>query len=490
MKKKLLITLYVLAATTINAQWKSDTLSVARNAIPMGVFANKIVFGSSSGNAWDVFDLNTNSHSTGIFSISRASIKFTQAGHNAYFAGGKYGPYTDPLYTKNIDVYNDSLNTWSVLNLSLDRIVGGAGTVGTNVLFAGGIGRGFGGPVYIYNRVDIFNTNTGVRTTASLSKARDNIAVGTAANKIVFAGGWFWDIYYNMVQTNAIDIYDNATGLWSNASLSAKREGIAVATLGNKILFAGGTAYTNTTKIYTNVDIFDAVANTWTVSYMPNARSFATAVTVGSKAYFAGGAKKVNAIDVYDAGMNSWSQIFMPVALTGFSATAAGDKIYFAGGYDRRNFISGLVQVYNTVTGTWAIEQLSQPRYGVSAVAKGSTIFFAGGIKAPYSPITYSNMIDIFQPLPMAVKANASQALQNETFGIYPNPAKDLVYIKTGNTLLQNATIKIVNSAGQTVLYKSQTGNLLDISALQNGLYLMQIIYNGKTASAKLLIAH
>lgn len=180
----------------------------------------------------------------------------------------------------------------------------------------------------------------------------------------------------------------------------------------------------------------------------------------------------------------------MPVALTGFSATAAGDKIYFAGGYDRRNFISGLVQVYNTVTGTWAIEQLSQPRYGVSAVAKGSTIFFAGGIKAPYSPITYSNTIDIFQPLPMAVKANASQALQNETFGIYPNPAKDVVYIKTGHTLLQNATIKIVNSAGQTVLYKSQTGNLLDISALQNGLYLMQIIYNGKTASAKLLIAH
>jgi hypothetical protein len=42
--------------------------------------------------------------------------------------------------------------------------------------------------------------------------------------------------------SNAVDLYNSATGAWSTARLSVARDGLAAASVGNVAIFAGGEA--------------------------------------------------------------------------------------------------------------------------------------------------------------------------------------------------------------------------------------------------------
>lgn len=491
MKKTLLIYTMMLVAMAARSQWTVDSLNTARAGIPVAVFGNKLVFGSGSGNSWDIFDLSANTHTSGLLSFSRTNIAFAQTSGYAYFAGGKYGPYTDPLYTKNVDVYNNTTNTWATVNLSLARQVGGAGTIADKVFFAGGLGRDFGGPVYLYNRVDIFNTSTGVRTIAKLSKARSNIAVAGVADKILFAGGWFWDITYNQLQSNVVDIYNNTTGLWSKALLSKKREQISVAVIGNKILFAGGFSNTALTQTSKTVDIYDAVTNTWTVTYFSKGRYGIVASVVGSKAYFAGGSGAAdNSIEVYDIATGIWSNLTMPVALKGYTATVVGDNIYYAGGYDTINRVFAIVQVYNTSTQTWSVNALSQPRYYITAANAGGKAVFAGGYRDFTYPVaTVSNRIDIYTPALVAAAASqAALIVDDKMVSVYPNPAKSYVMIAMAKHLQEQSQITVIDINGVVRCRKTVSNNRtikLPVTDLTAGVYFFRInsgkeIFEGK----------
>jgi autotransporter-associated beta strand protein len=97
--------------------------------------------------------------------------------------------------------------------------------------------------------VDIYDTATGLWSTASLSQARDDLSATTAGGKVFFAGGRTQGVY-----SNVVDIYDTATGLWSTASLSQARNGLSATSAGNKVLFGGGwtgSVYSNVVDIYT-----------------------------------------------------------------------------------------------------------------------------------------------------------------------------------------------------------------------------------------------
>ena len=45
--------------------------------------------------------------------------------------------------------------------------------------------------------------------------------------------------------SNAVDLYNSATGAWSTAQLSVARDGLAAASVGNVAIFAGGTNTSN-----------------------------------------------------------------------------------------------------------------------------------------------------------------------------------------------------------------------------------------------------
>ncbi len=105
--KKTFSTLLILTfAIAANAQWAIDSLNTARTSIPAAVLNSKIVFGSGSGNAWDVFDITGNQHTSGLFSFSRSEIKFTKNGNKAFFAGGATDLFNVFTASNRIDIYN------------------------------------------------------------------------------------------------------------------------------------------------------------------------------------------------------------------------------------------------------------------------------------------------------------------------------------------------------------------------------------------------
>ena len=93
----------------------------------------------------------------------------------------------------------------------------------------------------------------------ALSISRNGMTVATAGNKIVFAGGSDG----NGDESSRVDIYDMVSQTWATAELSSIKSHVAAVTLGNKIFFAGGhTVLQNSWELFATVDIYDASANT------------------------------------------------------------------------------------------------------------------------------------------------------------------------------------------------------------------------------------
>lgn len=488
MKKILVsITLILLCVLTVKTQWAID--STTTNAVNMYAASTSTSAVFSNGTEWNIFNATTGSHSYGNLTISRSMIEVVSYGDKVYFGGGKYGSFADPLYTKTVNVYNNTTNTWSTLNLSTNREVGGAGAAGGKVLFAGGTGRvDIAGPVYMYNKVDIFDAVTGVRTTAKLSKARTNIAVGASGDKIVFAGGWYWDMMYSMLPANTVDIYNTTTGLWTKTNLSKKRENIGVAVVGNKIIFAGGTGMMGDLR---NVDVYDVSTNTWQLSMLPVARSGMRSSVVGTKAYFAGGPTgAVNAVYIYNSVTNTWSTISMPTSLTGFSMSVINDKIYFAGGtIPGTSTYSNLVQVYDPATNSWSSQYLSIARTGAAAATVGLKGFFAGGTVVygyPY-PVN-TNRVDIFTAPP---RLNSNTVIDtNMDFTIFPNPIYTQFSIHISNVDVLPAYAEIFDMNGKLINAFEVTNETLIVNASQipAGMYIISVTDSFEQSTIKKII--
>ena len=231
-----------------------------------------------------------------------------------------------------------------------------------------------------------------------LSQGGNHVAVVTAGNKIVFAGGW------NMSSTpttgdatSRVDIYDIVTHNWSTAELSVARIGMAVAVSGNKIFFAGGYDTDGAAFVwkYNNVDIYDASTNTWSVDSLSSARSNVVGAAEGGKVFFAGGGWPLsNVVDVYDLVTNSWSALALSEAREIMSGVAANNRIYFAGGQHFNS--SNRIDVYDNATASWSVSSLIEPKSGMASIVFGNKIYWAGGI-TNFEPASsqLSNVVEI-----------------------------------------------------------------------------------------------
>jgi hypothetical protein len=474
MKKRLIfISMAILFAIAGNAQWAIDSTNLSGVNMYAGKTATSAVF--SNGTEWNIFNSVTGLHTSGNLTISRNMIEVVSFGDKVYFGGGKYGSFADPQYTKTVNVYNNVTNAWTTLNMGTAREVGGAGAINNKIIFAGGTGRtDIAGPVYMYNKVDIFDATTGARTNGKLSKARTNIAVGAAADKIVFAGGWYWDMMYSMVPANTVDIYNTTTGIWSKTTLSSKRDNVTAAVVGNKIIFAGGTGNMGDVN---KVDVYDAVSGTWVTSLMPEAKSSMRSAVIENNAFFAGGTGGTTGkVYIYNSIANTWSSVNMPTALTGFSMSVINGKLYLAGGtIPGTNTYSNLVQIYDPIANTWANEYLSIARTGVAATSVGNIGYFAGGTVAyGYPTPTNTKRVDIFTaPFRIGAASNISAPL---AINVYPNPATRVINVNA-NDATYPLTVAIFDLTGKEITRTFMNGNYteVDVSNLLPGTYIMVI---------------
>ncbi len=137
-----------------------------------------------------------------------------------------------------VDMYNSASGAWSTAQLSVARSGIGATSVGNVAIFAGGhtgnsnfsmmgCSRGCFKFVICVKQFEAYSlvllavacvcTAAGCRVT--------NFTAGTSSSS-----GF----------TNAVDLYNSASGTWSTARLSVERNDIAATSVGNVAIFAGG----------------------------------------------------------------------------------------------------------------------------------------------------------------------------------------------------------------------------------------------------------
>ena len=224
-----------------------------------------------------------------------------------------------------------------------------------------------------------------------LSSGRTEMFAASADNKILFIGGMhsgqnWWN------EPVPADIYDISNNTWSvhwlvpdDPQFSHFRTGAAIASVGSKILFAGGGDGMGDSQT-SQVDIYDASSDTWSIAQLSAARQSLAAATIGDKVFFAGGFGypdgsnwgDFNTVDIYDNSNNSWSTASLSQPRNDITATTAGNKIYFAGGGSGMNVLK-IIDIYDAATNLWSASSLQQPRTDMASIAADGKIFWAGG---------------------------------------------------------------------------------------------------------------
>ena len=330
-------------------------------------------------------------------SLSRTNIATVSVGQRAYFAGGNevLAPYEE------VDIYDASTDSWSSASLSIPRAGLGATAVGDLALFAGGYAAG---PVPS-NRIDVLDTQSMTWSTATLSVARGSLGATTVGTKSIFAGGGG-----SGGVSNVVDIYDSALGLpsnpaaWSTASLSVARSQIAAVTVGDLAIFAGGFILGGVPQ--DAVDIYDDSTGLWSTASLsvPRILGFSGAAVIGTKAFFCGGHTSASGgpnmsdvIDIYDAQTGLWSTATLPADRGYMGVTALGNTLLCAGGQATGFASSADVYLLDGDTAAHiATQSLSLSRSHLCAVTVSGRALFAGG-----QPIGLNTtaVVDIYAPL-------------------------------------------------------------------------------------------
>ena len=233
--------------------------------------------------------------------------------------------------------------------------------------------------------------NANLIPVGSLSSGRTEILTASAGNKILFIGGMhsgqnWWN------EPVPADIYDISNNTWAvhwlvpdNPQFTHFRGGAAIASVGNKILFAGGGDGMGDNQT-SQVDIYDALTNAWSKTNLSDARQGIVAATIGDKVLFAGGFGypdgrnwgEFNTVDIYDNRSNSWSTATLSEARMDITAAATESKVYFAGGRKGMN-VSTTIDIYDRANNSWSVSSLQQPRIQMAGIANDGKAFWSGG---------------------------------------------------------------------------------------------------------------
>jgi subtilisin family serine protease len=77
--------------------------------------------------------------------------------------------------------------------------------------------------------------------------------------------------------------------------------------------------------------------------------------------------------------------------------------------------------------------------------------------------------------------------LKNDVFGIYPNPANDVIFIHLNGMGVRNLKIKDVSGKIICSYYFSEEVNRINIAELIKGFYILETEIDGKSLSTKLI---
>jgi N-acetylneuraminic acid mutarotase len=251
------------------------------------------------------------------------------------------------------DLYDPNTETWSsTSSLNVARFSHTATLLpnGT-VLVAGGAGGNDGFFDYpLIKHAEVYDPTTGKWTdTGYLNMVRYlHTAILLPNGKVLVAcGGSSYDFNDFLLQTSSAELYDPATGKWSDTrALKIQRDSHTAVLLPNgKVLVAGGNIhdhlYENTPPL-NSAELYDPYLGTWSNTLsLKRGRSFHTAtVLANGKVLVAGGSGDLSA-ELYDPGTVVIPVI--PVIPKIISTSVAGKKLFILG----ENFDAGALILLN-----------------------------------------------------------------------------------------------------------------------------------------------
>jgi hypothetical protein len=234
--------------------------------------------------------------------------------------------------------------------------------------------------------VDIYDASTNSWSTATLSQPRNYLAAATVGNKVLFAGGAYWNYY--LYGSDVVDIYDDSTNKWTTARLSEARHGLTATTSGNKIYFAGGLKGPFLNGVSTRIDVYDNETNSWSTSQLKEGKGYMAGIAVNDKIYWGSGINSAsgnittlsNKVEIRD--LNTQTSTFAcMIPKSEFNAVVKDDNIVFFTGSSEFNAAAEGTRfdIYNTTSNTWFTGVLDQKIIYANVISVNNTIYVAGG---------------------------------------------------------------------------------------------------------------
>ena len=200
---------------------------------------------------WEIYDAARGTWSRVEAPAARGGAAVAAVGTKVVLAGG----YFDAQYIDRVVIYDTRTGAQSVGHLSRARADAAAVTVGDRILIAGGKRYG--------KVIDVFNSTTGRWSTARLPAPGWDLTALAVGTKALIAGNRF-----DGGLRGVVNVFDAVTGRWTTRRIPAAAR-LTAAAVGGKVGFAGSP------------NVYDAVADRWSTVPVSAERDFVGVATVG-----------------------------------------------------------------------------------------------------------------------------------------------------------------------------------------------------------------
>jgi N-acetylneuraminic acid mutarotase len=329
---------------------------------------------------------------------------------------------------------------------------------GKVLVVGGSIPAGF--VTYTLATAELFDPVAGTWTlTGSLNVPRAGHTATLLANgKVLVAGGSFYDNNaFTSTNLPSAEIYDPATGLWSQANpMSSPRSGHTATLLrSGKVLVAGGY-YTNSLA---SAELFDPSTGGWTAAgTIPGGRgSHSAALLPNGKVLVAGGANgdSIATAALYDPVANSWAAA-NPMAFKRQSFAMnllPNGKVLVSGGWYQITVYTN-AEIFDPATGSWtATASNNVKRYGATStvLANGRVLVVAGADESGFDAVTVGS-VELYDSTTDSFASTASM--------LAPRNGHITTLLATGKVLIAGGSIDTGNeSTNAAELFDPATGN-------------------------------
>lgn len=290
-------------------------------------------------------------------------------------------------------------------------------TVGNYAVFAGGYGSDSS------SVVDAYNTNLTRTVPTALSVARGDIAATAIGSYVLLAGGAL--SLYLLSDSETVEAYSSSLTRYSATNLSKGRTNLIAATVGTHALVAGGdcrSGFSSSPGPQSTVDAYDTSLTRTTPAALSTERRYLAAASVGNYVLFGGGSKgritqsgsgvtsenPVDTVDAYNASLTRTTPTVLSSARERLTATGNGSYAIFAGGYQSKRVVDAYDKSLTRVT---PADRLSCCGFGIAATRfKNYALFGGGKTDFDYTGPNPDNNVDAYD---MALTHYNPDVLQN-----------------------------------------------------------------------------